>query len=148
MERQIDEIISSPQHFFTRPEDVLREDEFSNDEKRRILESWKLDASRLADSTSENMSGGEESHLREISKSLLELKAMDAAPSVAKRPATRRRKGVGLGAAVGAAIGLAAGLALMVAYPALGAIPALLETVVIGALAGGLSAALRSAVRA
>ncbi|MBI1359972.1 MAG: hypothetical protein GC155_06760 [Alphaproteobacteria bacterium] len=148
MQAQIDEIISSPRQYFTRPDDVLREDDLTNEEKRRILESWKLDESRLADSTSENMSGGEESHLREISKSLLQLKAMDKTPDVVRRPAPRPRKGIGLGTGVGAAIGLAAGLVLLVAYPGLAAFPILIETIAIGALAGGLSAALRSIARA
>jgi hypothetical protein len=77
MDRWIDDFITNPQHHFHAPAEVLADSSLSNDEKRRILESWQLDAQRLAESTAENMSGGEESDLEEVSKSLLELKSLE-----------------------------------------------------------------------
>jgi hypothetical protein len=38
-----------------------------------VLESWELDARRLAEATAEGMSGGEDSRLREVAKARLAL---------------------------------------------------------------------------
>ena len=100
MERQIDDLVANPHRHFNSPVEVLKDDEISTADKRRILESWKLDASRLAESTAENMSGGEESELREVSKTLLQLDEMKDTPTVVTRAEPRARKGVGLGLAI------------------------------------------------
>jgi hypothetical protein len=147
MERQIDDLVANPHRHFNSPVEVLNADEISTDDKRRILESWKLDASRLAESTAENMSGGEESELREVSKTLLALNAMDEAPTVVTRGEPRARKKVGLGLAVGAGAGLVIGFGVLFFYPALAAFPILLEGAAIGAVAGGVAAAVRAAVK-
>jgi len=53
----VEDLIAYPQRYFDRPDEVLVEPMLTLDEKHRILESWKLDAQRLAESTAENMSG-------------------------------------------------------------------------------------------
>lgn len=143
MDSRIDEMVSNPHQHFNAPRDVLRDDDLSFDDKKRILESWKLDAMRLAESTAENMSGGEESDLREVSKTLVELKAMEQAPQVA-RP-KRRRAGMALSVTVGAVVGAGVGLVLL--SVATGApILTLVETTLVGALLGGLVRVFRKAV--
>jgi hypothetical protein len=148
MERQIDDLVANPQHHFTSPSEVLDANEISTDDKRRILESWKLDAARLAESTAENMSGGEETELREVSKTLLQLDTMTDKPTVVTRAEPRARKGVGLGLAIGAGVGLLIGIGVAVMYPALTAFPLLLEAAAVGAVVGGIAAALRTTVKA
>ena len=148
MERQIDDLVANPHRHFNSPTEVLNAEEISSDDKRRILESWKLDASRLAESTAENMSGGEESELREVSKTLLKLNAIDKAPNVVTRGEPRRRSHVGLGLGFGAVVGLVAGIALAFIYPALGALPIMLGCAAIGAVLGGCAAAIRAAIKA
>jgi hypothetical protein len=69
----VDELVLDPKKWFGTPDDVLHDNKLSAEDKKRILESWKLDESRLAESTDENMTGGEESHLRDVARALLEL---------------------------------------------------------------------------
>jgi hypothetical protein len=147
MERQIDDLVANPNRHFSSPGEVLDAEEISNDDKRRILESWKLDASRLAESTAENMSGGEESELREVSKTLLQLDEMRDKPAVVTRGEPRHRSGVGMGLGIGAGIGLVIGIGVVIAYPAAGVFPVLLEAAAIGAVVGGVTAAIRAAVK-
>lgn len=142
MDSRIDEMVSNPNRHFNAPRDVLRDDDLSYDDKKRILESWKQDAMRLAESTAENMSGGEESDLREVSKTLVELKSMQQAPQIAPK---RRRAGMALSVTVGAIVGAGAGLVLMTL--ASGApILTLVETTIVGALLGGLVRVFRKSV--
>lgn len=76
----VDELVLDPKKWFGTPDDVLNDNKISVEDKKRILESWKLDESRLAESTDENMTGGEESHLRDVSRALLELEEQTASP--------------------------------------------------------------------
>jgi hypothetical protein len=138
-------MIAHPQRHFDHPVDVLREPALSADDKRRILESWKLDAQRLAESTAENMSGGEESDLREVSKVLVELKQMETPPA-ATQIETMNTKGVGTGLALGAMLGGGAGLVIAAATGASVAVVA--QAAIVGLIVGGVAAALRNAVRA
>jgi hypothetical protein len=147
MERQIDDLVANPNRHFGSPSEVLDAPEISKDDKRRILESWKLDAARLAESTAENMTGGEESELREVSKTLLQLDQMSDTPNVVTRREPRARTGVGIGLAIGAGVGLIVGIGIMAAYPALGAFPVLLEAVAAGAVIGGVTAGVRAAMK-
>jgi tetrahydromethanopterin S-methyltransferase subunit G len=147
MERQIDDLVANPHRHFSSPIEVLNADDIATDDKRRILESWKLDASRLAESTAENMSGGEESELREVSKTLLQLDEMKDKPSVVTRAEPRARKGIGAGLAMGAGLGLVIGIGVVIAYPALGAFPIFLEAAAIGAVLGGVAAAFRATIQ-
>jgi hypothetical protein len=149
MNTHVEDLIANPHRHFIHPVDVLNEPTLSTDEKRRILESWKLDAQRLAESTAENMSGGEESDLRDVSKVLVQLNEMDKAP-VATQPephsAARNTKGVGTGLAIGALIGAGAGLLITTATgPSLVVIA---QAAVVGLIIGGVAVALRNVVRA
>jgi hypothetical protein len=74
---QLDEKIANPSKVFDDPMDVLQDPALTLDEKRKILVSWKLEETRLADSEDENMSGGEADRLREVTLALLELNKID-----------------------------------------------------------------------
>ncbi len=160
----IDELIANPHRHFDKPYDVVAETDLSLSDKIKILESWKLDAQRLAESTAENMSGGEESDLRDVSKALGELKAqvqeMREPPRVVTRKASETRAPapakskvrVGLGFIVGGVIGAGFGLMALAAggWAAAsfgGPLLLLLETTVIGSLLGGLTSAIRRKVQ-
>lgn len=144
----VEDLIANPNRHFGHPIDVLNAPTLSTDDKRRILESWKLDAQRLAESTSENMSGGEESDLRAVSKVLVQLNEMDKAP-VAKQHDPKlpnaNTRGVGTGMGLGAIVGAGAGLLITaVTAPSLAVIG---QATVVGIIIGGVSAAVRNAVR-
>jgi hypothetical protein len=144
MQPHIDELVANPHRYFEHPSEVLSEPTLTNDEKRRILESWKLDAQRLAESTSENMSGGEESDLRDVSKVLLELDAMEQAPVVTQ--STRgNMSGVGTAIILGGVIGAGAGLLITaVSAPSLAIVA---QATLAGFVIGGVAAVVRNAVR-
>lgn len=76
-ERAIDVGIAvlDPTRYFACPQEVLASRELRRDEKRRILESWALDADLISEAESENMAGrsGDRSFLREARLALLEL---------------------------------------------------------------------------
>jgi hypothetical protein len=69
----IDTIIKDPGKHFATPREVVAADGFSRDEKRRILDSWALDAQLLTVAEEENMPGGDRPGLREVKLALLEL---------------------------------------------------------------------------
>jgi hypothetical protein len=72
---EIDDVIKDPTRYFSRPADVLEAPSLSRDEKRRILESWALDAQLISEAESENMAGraGDRTYLREAKLALLKL---------------------------------------------------------------------------
>lgn len=142
MNTHVDDLISHPQRHFGSPEDVLNEPSLSVDEKRRILESWKLDAQRLAESTAENMSGGEETDLRDVSKVLVQLKSMEEMP-VARQP--KQGSDVGVGMATGALVGAGAGLVISaVTVPS---IMLVAQVALVGLIVGGVTGAVRKSSR-
>ncbi len=142
MNTHVEDLISHPQRHFGRPEDVLNEPTLSVDEKRRILESWKLDAQRLAESTAENMSGGEETDLRDVSKVLVQLKSMEEMP-VARQP--KQGSDVGVGMATGALVGAGAGLVISaVTVPS---IMLVAQVALVGLIVGGVTGAVRKSSR-
>ncbi len=148
MNTHVEDLIVNPNRHFGHPVDVLNEPALSIDDKRHILESWKLDARRLAESTAENMSGGEETDLRDVSKVLIQLNEMDEAP-VAKQHgpklATINTKGVGTGMGLGAIVGAGAGLLITAATtPSLAVI---MQATVVSVIFGGVTAAIQDAVR-
>ena len=149
MNTHVEDLIASPNRHFGHPIDVLNEPSLSTDDKRRILESWKLDAQRLAESTAENMSGGEETDLRDVSKVLIQLSEMDKTPVATQHDpklATINAKGVGTGMGLGAIAGAGAGLLITaVTAPSLAVIA---PATVVGVIIGGVTAAVRNAVRA
>jgi hypothetical protein len=144
MQTHIDELVANPHRHFDHPADVLNEPTLTKDEKRRILESWKLDAQRLAESTAENMSGGEESDLRDVSKVLVELNTMDD-PPVITQPTRGNITGVGTAMILGGVIGAGAGLLITaVSVPSLAVVA---QATLAGLIIGGVAAAVRNAVR-
>ena len=72
----IETIIKDPVKHFRAPREVVSDPAFTRDEKRRILDSWALDAQLLAVAEEENMSGGDRPGLREVKLALLELENM------------------------------------------------------------------------
>ena len=65
----------NPTRFYARPKDVLGDTRLEAAQKRRVLESWVLDAQLLADAEGENMPGRvtERPFLREAKLALKEL---------------------------------------------------------------------------
>ena len=148
MNPHVDDLISHPSRHFHHPDEVLNEPTLSLAEKRRVLESWKQDAQRLAESTAENMSGGEESDLRDVSKVLIQLSELEKAPVATQTgaaPASMDTKGVGTGMAVGAIVGAGAGLLLTtVTGPSIALVA---QAAIVGLILGGVAVAVRNAIR-
>ena len=69
----IETIIKDPDKHFRTPRDVVADAGLTRDEKRRILDSWAVDAQLLAVAEEENMAGGDRPGLREVKLALLEL---------------------------------------------------------------------------
>ena len=71
----VDSAVKDPTKFFARPCEVLDDTRLNREEKRRILESWALDAELISEAESENMLGraGDRSFLREAKLALLKL---------------------------------------------------------------------------
>jgi hypothetical protein len=71
----IDDAVMDPTRYFSHPAEVLDDPRLHRDEKRRILQSWALDAELISEAESENMRGraGDRSYLREAKLALLEL---------------------------------------------------------------------------
>ena len=71
----VDNAVMDPTRYFSRPCEVLNDARLDRNEKRRILESWALDAELISEAESENMRGraGERSDLREAKLALLQL---------------------------------------------------------------------------
>ncbi len=67
---RFDEIMASPANCFEHPDDVLKDDILSDDEKYKILKQWESDARSLAVAEEENMVGGERNLLQEVLLSL------------------------------------------------------------------------------
>jgi len=70
---QIEEMVADPESHFETPFDVVEDPDLSVHLKQKILESWKAEASHMAESAAENMAGGEPNRLSEISQALLKL---------------------------------------------------------------------------
>lgn len=69
----IEVIIKDPVKHFRAPREVVADKQLTREEKRRILESWALDAQLIAVADEENMSGPRRPGLREVKLALLEL---------------------------------------------------------------------------
>ena len=71
----VDNAVMDPTRYFSRPAEVLEVAGLSHDDKRRILQSWALDAELISEAESENMRGrpDDRSYLREAKLALLEL---------------------------------------------------------------------------
>lgn len=139
MNTHVDDMVLHPSRHFGRPEDVLTHPDLSLADRRRILESWKLDAQRLADSTHENMTGGEEDDLRAVSRVLVQLKDMEPPTDVIQ---PKRGAPIGAGMAIGALLGAGAGL-VAAAATATTSLALIAQTTVVGLIIGGVAGALR-----
>jgi len=71
----VDRAVLDPTRFFSRPTDVLKVAALSRFQKRRILQSWALDADLIDEAEFENMGGRPDdvSHLRDARLALLKL---------------------------------------------------------------------------
>lgn len=74
-EIDVDAAVLDPTRYFARPAAVLEDTRLSRDEKRRILESWALDAELISAAEAENMGGreGDRPYLQEARLALLKL---------------------------------------------------------------------------
>ncbi len=73
-DQRLREAIDDPKQHFASPEAVVASADLGKDAKIAILERWRWDAMRLADSEQEGMGGGENSELDAVERLLLELK--------------------------------------------------------------------------
>ena len=69
----IEAVIKDPGKYYASPRDVVGDRARTHEEKRRILESWALDAQLLTVAEEENMGGPGRPGLREVKLALLEL---------------------------------------------------------------------------
>jgi hypothetical protein len=76
-ELDVEAAILDATRYFSRPCEVLEDSRLSRDQKRRILQSWALDAELISEAESENMRGrvDDRSFLREAKLALLKLDA-------------------------------------------------------------------------
>lgn len=70
---EVDTAVLDSADYFDSPMDVIGDLRFTHEEKRRILESWALDARLLSQAEAENMPGPDRSRLSEVKLALLEL---------------------------------------------------------------------------
>lgn len=139
MNTHVDDLVMQPTRHFDEPEEVLTHPGLSFKDRIRILTSWKLDAQRLAESTSENMTGGEKTNLREVSKALIKLKAIEQSSDMIHANAFRRP--VAAGMAIGGLLGAGAGLVVAAATTTF-SIALIMQTSIIGLIVGGVAGAL------
>jgi hypothetical protein len=69
----IETIIKDPGSHYAAPRDVVADRSLTREEKKRILDSWALDAQLLTVAEEENMPGPGRPGLREVKLALLEL---------------------------------------------------------------------------
>ncbi len=74
-DEELERALKDPASVFASPNQVLVQGDWSAEQRRQVLEQWRLDAERLASSADENMSGGEPARLREVHLALEELGA-------------------------------------------------------------------------
>ena len=72
----VEAILKCPDKFFAAPREVVADRRFTIDEKRRILESWAVDAQLLAVAEEENMGGRDRPGLRDVKLAQLELEKL------------------------------------------------------------------------
>jgi hypothetical protein len=72
-ESKVSDAVTDPTREYRKPIDVLNDRELDDDEKLRILESWKKDAELLSVAQDENMAGGERPQLQDVLLAIQEL---------------------------------------------------------------------------
>ena len=75
--KMLERIRRDPQAEYDAPIDVLKDGRLNHEQRRSVLESWELDALRLAEAAAEGMAGGEDNRLREVAKARLALDEQD-----------------------------------------------------------------------
>lgn len=72
---QLELVVKDPWDYFVSPTDVVTDTRFTRDEKKKILDSWALDAELLSKAEAENMAGqpGDRPRLQAVKLALLEL---------------------------------------------------------------------------
>jgi hypothetical protein len=72
---QLEQVVKDPWDYFVSPMDVVTDTRYTRDEKKRILDSWALDAELLSKAEAENMAGqpGDRPRLQAVKLALLEL---------------------------------------------------------------------------
>lgn len=65
-EETLNSYIADAAASFPTPKDVLKHPQLNSEQKRRILESWKVDEQELATATAENMGGGNSNRLPQV----------------------------------------------------------------------------------
>ena len=70
---EIEAVVRDPADYFGAPMDVVNDARFTHDEKRRVLESWAVDAQLRSQAEAENMPGKDLPQLQEVHVALLEL---------------------------------------------------------------------------
>jgi hypothetical protein len=78
-----------PRSAYQHPDEVLKDDDLTREQKIEILREWHYDAVRLQESAGENMAGGEPDMLRAVSKALL---ALDVSPAEEADPNAPKAK--------------------------------------------------------
>lgn len=73
----IETILKDPAKHFASPHDVLVAAGYSRKEKRRILESWAVDAELMSVAEEENMAGTDRPGLHDVKVALLELEKLE-----------------------------------------------------------------------
>lgn len=90
---RLDIALKDPSRQFEQPDHVVDHPGLSDQEKRKILRQWELDAKNLSVAEGEGMSGGEESKLRRVKAALKRLgrpaKANGATAGTARKTHSR-----------------------------------------------------------
>jgi hypothetical protein len=141
MNTHVDELVMQTTRHFDNPGEVLTYPGLKHKDRLRILESWKLDAQRLTESTAENMSGGEKTNLRDVSRALMHLKSKEHPPGAKQRPDVGRP--IAEGMAIGGLLGTGAGLVATAATPTV-SFALVAQASVVGLIVGGIAGALRA----
>lgn len=68
------DICLSPDKHYETPKDVVADDTWTSDQKREILQAWKLNEEALLRASNEGMDGGERPHLQSVVDELEKLK--------------------------------------------------------------------------
>lgn len=84
-QEKLDNAVAQPRSVYRTPEEVLVDHSLTDDQKRRVLQSWEQDARELAVAEEENMGGGEPDMLDRVVRALATLPAGDEKP---RGPAT------------------------------------------------------------
>lgn len=66
-------MVKDPADHFDSPEKVLFNTDLDTEQKRRVLESWKVDEQELAKATEENMGASNSNSLAEVTSALSSL---------------------------------------------------------------------------